>query len=513
MAGKPIIMSQVKQILRLFQTGIGIKTIAKMLNISKNTVKSYINRAESTDLSEEILLKLDDPVLEAKLLAGNPSYKKEERYGDLTDEMERYATELKKPGVTLRLLWEEYKQTHKEGYGYSQFCYHFQQFKKTCNPSMVLEHVPGEKLFVDFAGKQLSYIDRTTGEIIYCQTFVACMPYSDFSFAIVVKSQKISDFIYALQKCLISLGGVPKVLVPDNLKSAIIKADKYDPELNRTLSDFANHYGMTVIPARSAHPKDKALVENQVKLIYNRVYAPLRNIQFFDLESLNHAVTEKIRQHNQTRMQQKPYCREECFLSLEKPKLAELPATEFEIKQYKTLTVAQNNHVYLSKDKHYYSVPYVHIGKKAEVILTSSLVKIYVDGAQAACHIRSLKYGYSTETEHLCSAHQFYKNRSPDYYLERGKSHSEELQQVIKELFNRNAHPEIVYKTCDGLLALSRNTEQNRFLEACKTALETGNIKYKFIVNLVKNGVYKEDPVTQQPLPKHANVRGAEYYQ
>ncbi len=514
MAGKPKTMSQIKQLLRLRQSGKGIKTIAKDLGVSKNTVKSYIERIKSTQMSIEDLIALEDPVLEAKLLAGNPSYKKQERYHDLTDEMESYAAELIKPGVTRKVLWEEYRQTHPKGYKYAQFCFHLKQFKKASKPSMVLEHVPGEKLFVDFAGKQLSYIDRETGEIIKCQTFVACMPYSDYGFALVVPSQKISDFINALEQCLFALGGVPKVLVPDNLKSAVIKAHRYEPELNRVLDDFANHYGMSVVPARAARPKDKALVENHVKLIYSRVYAKLRNRQFFDLESLNQAVAEKMLEHNQTRMQQKPFCREERFLSDEKTKLDPLPAQAFEIKHYKTLTVAQNNHVFLSEDKRHYSVPHVHIGKKAQIIYTGSLVKIYVEGQSAACHVRVGKHGYSTLTDHLCSTHKHYKQRSPDYYSERGKQHSDEFYRVIKTLFERNKYPELVYKTCDGLLSLSRKTERDKFLSACRMALELGNVTYGFLVNLIKNGIYPELEFDEnQPLPKHKNVRGSEYYQ
>lgn len=514
MAGKPKTMSQVKQLLRLLQSGKGNKTIAKDLGVSKNTVKSYIGRVKSTQMSIETLLAMEDPVLEAKLLAGNPSYKKPDRYHDLTDEIENFFPELKRPGVTRHLIWEEYKERNPKGYGYSQFCFHLKQFTKASKPSMVLEHEPGEKLFIDFAGKQLSYIDRETGEIIKCQTFAASMPYSDYGFAFVVRSQCVEDFIYALEQCLISLGGVPKVLVPDNLKSAVIKANKYEPELNRVLDDFANHYGMTVVPARAVKPKDKALVENQVKLIYNRVYAKIRNRQFFDLESLNQAVTEKMLAHNQTRMQQKPFCREERFLADEKPKLSPLPAQAFEIKHYKTLTVAQNNHVFLSEDKRHYSVPHVHIGKKAQIIYTRSLVKIYVEGESVACHVRVDKHGYSTVTDHLCSAHKHYKERSPEYYLARGKAHSEELHNVISALFGRNKHPELVYKTCDGLLGLSRKTERDKFLSACRTALELGNVTYGFLVNLIKNGIH---PISEfdenQQLPKHKNVRGAEYYQ
>ena len=212
------------------------------------------------------------------------------------------------------------------------------------------------------------------------------------------------------------------MLIPDNLKSAIIKANRYEPTVNRALEDFANHYNTTVVPARSRKPKDKALVENQVRLIYNRVYAKLRNQQFFDLHTLNQAIKDKNMDHNQTRMQLRSYCREEHFLSKEKHLLQPLPQTSFELKHYREYKVAQNNHIFLGQDKHYYSVPYTYIGQKAKVIYTHTMVRIYINGKQVATHIRDYRNGkYSTEEEHLCSTHKHYLNRSPGYYMEKAK--------------------------------------------------------------------------------------------
>lgn len=256
-------------------------------------------------MGTDTLLELDDPVLEARFHAGNPAYL-DQRFVDFKDRIEGFVKDLSKPGVNKKLLWQEYKQEYPRGYGYTQFCYHLSQHQLAQKPSMVLAHQPGEKLFVDFAGKKLEYIDPDTGEIIQCQVFVACMPYSDYSFAMAVRTQGIEDLFHALARCLSHLGGVPKVLVPDNLKSAIIKASRYEPDVNRALDDFANHYGFAIIPARVKKPKDKALVENQVKLIYSRVYARLRNLQFFDLQSLNAAIANMVCQHNQTRIQLKP---------------------------------------------------------------------------------------------------------------------------------------------------------------------------------------------------------------
>lgn len=513
MAGKAKPMSQVKQILLLHQQGKGKKSIARSLGISKNTVKSYLAKAASLQLEIPALLALEDPVLEAKFHAGNPAYK-EERFEHLKSRLDYFIAELKHKGVNRRLLWQEYKQEYPLGYSYTQFCFHLHQQLIARKPSMVLPHQAAEKLFLDFAGKKLSYVDKETGEVIFCQVFIACLPYSDYSFAMAVKSQCVEDFLYALRCCLEQLGGVPKVLVPDNLKAAVVKASRYEPDVNRALEDFANHYNTTVIPARAGKPKDKALVENQVKLIYSRVYARLRKQIFFDLASLNGAIKEKIREHNQTRMQQKPYCREERFLADEKHLLSPLPQHPFQLKHYRELKVAQNNHIFLSEDKHYYSVPYIYIGMKVKVIYTRSMVRIYAKGEQIAVHERKDRIGaYSTIKEHLCSHHQHYLNRSPEYYLAKAKEQSAIFHQLIGLIFQQNKHPEQLYRSCDGLFRLQRNSEAVAFDKACRMAVECQSYSYKFIRNILENKMTEavEEP-EEQDLPHHRNIRGKAYY-
>ncbi len=513
MAGKLRPMSQIKQLLQLHQQGEKIKFIARSLGISKNTVKSYLSKLEACSLDIKVLLELDDPVLEARFHAGNPAYR-DDRFEHFKARLDYFAKELKRTGVTRQLLWEEYLIDYPGGYSHSQFCYHLSQQLVARKPSMVVPHYAGETLYIDFAGKGLSYIDRNTGEVISCQIFVACLPYSDYSFALAVKGQGISDFLYALRCCLEHLGGVPQILVPDNLKSAIVKASSYEPDINRAMEDFANHYSTTVIPARVRRPKDKALVENQVKLVYSRVYARLRNLQFFDLSSLNHAIQGKIRAHNQTRMQQKPYCREEKFLADERHLLKSLPQQPFELKYYRDLKAAKNNHIYLAQDKHYYSVPYIYTGLTVKVIYTRLMVHIYAKGQQIAVHVRDYKQGgYTTEKEHLCSAHQHYLDRSPDYYMGKAKLKSDLLYQLLEHLFKQNRHPEQLYRTCDGLLNLHRKTEPKDFDKACTIALEHQNYTYTFILNILKNKMTEEPGALQdKALPDHANKRGKEYY-
>lgn len=513
MAGKPKTMSQVKQILRLHQQGKGKKTIAKTLSVSKNTVKDYIQKAIESNILIDVLLALEDPVLEGKLCSGNPAYK-DDRYDQLKPQLDYFSKELKKVGVNRQVLWEEYKAGSSNPYSYAQFCYHIQQYLRSGKPSMVLDHKPGDKLYVDFAGKLLFYVDRQTGEQIKVQVFVACLPYSDYCFAMAVPSQKLEDFIYALDCCLKELGGVPQTLVPDNLKAAVTKADPYEPDINRALDDFANHYETSVTPARPRKPQDKSLVENQVKLIYSRVYAKLRKLTFFDLPSLNQAIAQKVKDHNQTRMQQKEYCREEKFLADEKHTLQPLPAEPFEIKYYRVHKVAKNNHIYLGMDKHYYSVPFTYIGMKVKVIYTRSLVKIYFKANLIATHPRNYrKGGYTTRKEHLCSHHQYYKERSPTYYMQRGYNHSETLYQYIEALFKQDKYPEQLYKTCEGVLNLARKTNLDPFTKACDIALEHQNYSYKFLQQVLENRMteYPEEPVVKS-LPSHGNIRGASSY-
>ena len=513
MAGKPKRMSQIKQLLRLHKQGESKRSMARILGMSRNTVKAYLKKVSATGMSIDELLALEDPVLEKQFHIGNPAYK-ENRYEHLKSRLDYYVKELEKVGVTRQLLWEEYKTDFPGGYKRSQFFYHLAQHKKAAKPSMVLTHKPGEKLYIDFAGKKLSYINQKTGEVIECSVFVACLPYSDYGFAIAVRNQSIEEFLYALEQCLYFIGGVPQILVPDNLKSAVTTADRYEPDINTALEDFANHYGTTVIPTRVVKPKDKALVENQVKLVYSRVFAKIRNLSFFSLSALNEAVCEKMLEHNQTRMQNRPYCREEKFLADEKHCLSTLPQQSFEIKYYKTYKVQQNNYVLLGQDNHYYSVPYIHIGKNANVIYTRSMVHIYIDGECVATHRRnSTAHAYTTIKDHLCSTHQHYLKRSPGYYMRRAKQCCEELYHFTRLLFDQNRPPEQLYKTCDGVLSLYKKTDKDQFKQACILAITHEKYSYKFIRGVIKNNmVHQSTDAETKNLPDHDNIRGEEYY-
>ncbi|GHT15922.1 putative transposase y4uI [Bacteroidia bacterium] len=512
MSGKVTKMSKIKQLLQLHQSGVSNRRIAKTLGLYKETVNEYVRKLKTSAMQAEELLALEEPVLEGKFMSGTPAYL-DKRFNEFKDLLPYFEQELKRKHVTRHLLWKEYLEKHPSGYRYTQFCYHLSQQSAARKPSAILSHEAGERLFVDFAGDTLQYVDRETGEIIPVQVFVACLPYSDYAFIQGVESKTTDDFLYALSLCLKTLGGCPKIVVPDNLKAAVVKADKYEPEINRVMEDFANHYGFVVVPARAKKPKDKALVENQVKLIYSRVYAKLRNHTFFSLEELNRALEEKVLEHNQTRMQQKDYSRQEKFLADEKQLLRPLPETDFQVRYYSELRVAQNNCIYLGRDKHYYSVPYAYIGEKVQVIHTRTLVKIFCRNTLIATHERKTGFGYTVSSEHLCSAHQHYNQRNPAYYIETAKRQSTALSRLMEyKFFNTSQPPEVHYKTCDGLLSLCRKTDPTVFERACEIALEQEIFSYKFIKSLIENkSLLLEDEIYKM-LPETKNVRGKQYY-
>jgi len=519
MAGATKGMNKIKQLIRLHIDGYSNRAIAAVLEMNKETVNRYVLRATADELEFEALLSLDDPVLEHRMTGGSPSYpdKRFEEFKVLLPYLEK---EMNRKHVTLKLLWEEYKSTHPDGYSLTQFRFHFNQHVLARKPTTLVRdtYIAGEKLFIDFTGDLICYVEPTTNNTIKVQTFVACLAVSDYGFAMCVPSQKCEDFIHAIICCLRSLGGVPRIIVPDNLKSAVIKTDPYEPTLNNVLEDMANHYGCSVLPARPYHARDKSLVEGHVQLVYSRVYAELRNDVFYSLEELNRAVAEKMLAHNRKRMQRLPYSREEQFLAVEKPALRPLPPTDFEIRSKTELKVGMSGFIFFGRDKHYYSVPHTYISQTVKVIYTRTLVKIYSEGESIATHTRDYTMGrYSIIEEHLASHSRAYRDRSPDYYIKRGENAMAEMGKLIRNMFETaKVPPETFYKSCDGLIHLAKNTDPVLFKQACETALKYRIYKYSFIKQLVKSKCegLEENNARDKPVmpPTHKNVRGKEQF-
>ena len=440
MAGTVKEMSLIKQVPQLKQLGESNRGIARRLPINKETVNGYMNTIDANGWDIGELLKIDDPELERMFHAGSPAYT-DARMKEFLRLLPYFREQLtnRKLHVTRQLLWEEYRHTHPDGYGKSQFYDHLKQnlvAQKDITTVLAQTYKPGEKLMIDFAGDKLSYIDTETGEIMKVEVFVACMPYSDYIYVICVPSQRTEDFLFALRMCLEHLGGVPPIVVPDNLKAAVITPDRHEPELNTALRDMGNHYHFTVLPCDPASPTQKALVEDAVRIAYNRIAAKLRGREFHSLLELNAGVEEQNILLNQTRMQKRPYTREERFHAMEKPLLQPLPEEVFEMRYYADLKVGSNNFVELRHDKvtHFYSAPYIYIGRMARVIFTRSWVKIYVDNQLVATHTRKHDYGHTYEPEHMASNSRAIMERSAAYYVSWAGKKSEECKAYIRDL-------------------------------------------------------------------------------
>jgi len=311
MAGQTITMSQLKQIIRLRDNGTSLVTIARAIKISRNTVKKYLRLIEAKGFNHQELLKMDDEALEA--LLQDPDPQDESRLQNLYDLFPHFEKELSRTGVTRWVLWGEYRIKHPDGYSYSQFCDHFKKWKKSTSGTLHIEQEPGDKLFIDFTGKKLFITDYLTGEITEVEVFVSVLGFSQLTYVEAVASQRKEDLLYVTERALHYFGGVPRALVPDNLKSAVYKADKYEAAINSSFLDFANHYGTAVLPARSCKPRDKALVEKAINIVYSRIFAPIRDEVFYSLASLNKRIMELLEEYNRQSFQQQPCSRRQLF--------------------------------------------------------------------------------------------------------------------------------------------------------------------------------------------------------
>ena len=525
MAGTIKEMNLIKQVLQLKQLGESNRGIARKLPINKETVNGYMNTINVNGWEIGELLKVDDPELERIFHAGSPAYA-DARMKEFLRLLPYFREQLtnRKLHVTRQLLWEEYRQTHPDGYGKSQFYDHLKQnlvAQKDITTVLSQTYKPGEKLMIDFAGDKLSYIETETGEIVKVEVFVACMPYSDYIYVTCVPSQRTEDFLFALRMCLEHLGGVPPIVVPDNLKAAVITPDRHEPELNTALRDMGNHYHFTVLPCDPASPTQKALVEDAVQIAYNRIAARLRGREFYSMLELNAGVEEQNIQLNQTRMQKRPYTREERFHAMEKPLLQPLPEEVFEMRYYADLKVQNNNFVELRHDKvtHFYSAPYIYIGRMARVIFTRSWVKIYVDNQLVATHTRKYEYGHTYEKEHMASNSRAIMERSAAYYVSWAAKKSEECKAYISEIFNpqrTNKPEEVYYRLCGAILSSYKKYESALVDLTCRQCLDNRVFTYKKFEAILKHNYITQsddEPCMFAPVPTdHVNMRGSDYF-
>jgi transposase len=513
MSGTPIEMSKVKQVIRMYESGVPKKEIARRLGISRNTVKDYIKKTEEKNLSPPELLEKETPELEGMFVA---SVYTNDKYLQLESQFPYFEKELRRTGVTRQLLWHEYKRRYPDGYGYSQYCNHFSRWQKTSNASMHMEHEPGDKTFIDFAGKKLSYVDRETGEMVPVEVLITCLGYSQMIYVEGVQDQKGESFVAGSENALSFYQGATKAMVPDNLKSAVTEASKYEPKINEMYREFANHYGMVVYPARSRKPQDKSLVEKAVSIVYNKIYAVLRNRVFYSLEELNQAMWDLLDTINNENFQGKPFSRRDLFEQEERHLLAPLPHDRFEIRESVRVTVMKNSYVRLGKDKHYYSVPFRHIGKRVKMVYGYRTVSIYSGGERIAFHKRDQRpYKYTTVPDHLPSTHQHVADWNPEKFLSWGASIDKDVEAYVQGVFDRHTYPEIAYRSCAGILGFAKKKGKDRLINACRRGLYYQSFGYNIIKNILEKGLdgqpLEED--SQKKLPLHDNIRGADYYQ
>lgn len=515
MAAETINMIKLKQIFLLHQNGESYRQIARITGTSKNTVKKYIRTALLKGNQINDLSVKEDYELE-KLFA-EPVIESRDRNLDLLSFFPYMDEELSAVGVNRWLLWGEYKTRYPDGYAYSQFCHYYRQWQEQKSVSGHFSHLPADKVYIDFTGKKLHIVDRDSGEIISKEVYIAVLGFSGLTYVEALHTQKKEEFISATENALHYFGGVPRALVPDNLKSAVSKADKYEADLNESFADFANHYNVAVVPARPAKPKDKPIVENMVRIVYTRIFAPLRNRTFFSLAELNYAIRELLELHNDQLLQKEPLSRRSKFTLHEAPLLSPLPADRYQIKHYKKATVMKNCHIQL--DKHYYSVPFRFIGKQVRVIYTIHQVHIFLDQERIACHVRGLReYAYTTDSDHLSSSHRFVSEWTPEKFLSWAGRISPDVQAYIAFILNQKIYPEQAYRSCIGILSMEKKVGRERLIKAVQRAVFYNIYNYKAIKKIIEGGLdilfdQEQTASNQTTIPFHENIRGKEHYQ
>ena len=345
--------------------------------------------------------------------------------------------------------------------------------------------------------------------------FVAILGSSQYTYAEATPSQKKEDFIASVENAMRFYSGVPKAIVPDNLKSAVVKSSRFEPTINETLADMADYYETTVLPARAYKPRDKSLVEGAVKILYRRIYACLMDETFHTIEELNQRIADLLDSHNKRKFTGRPYTRLELFNEIEKDKLSPLPVQRFEIRYQSFATVMQNGHVQLSKDKHFYSVPYQYIRKKVKILYTSTTVEIFFKYNRIATHTRNYAlYSYTTITEHLASTHQFVSDWSAPRFMEWANNIDPVVGEYIFKIIESRNHPEQAFKSCMGILSFEKKAGKQRLINACKRALDFGAYSFKSIQNILENNLemIKDETTDNAELPPHNNIRGKNYY-
>jgi transposase len=518
MSRKAVSMRKARDILRLrYGVGLGVRQIARSLGISHGTVFNYLGRAKAAGLGWPVAVEVDDGELETLLLSSRKSVGKSRRALPAMDEIHKELRGRRRcKGVTLRLLWEEYRAQHPEGYGYTQFCEYYRRFVGALEPALRQAYKAGEKVFVDWAGETIPVVDASNGEIRQAHLFVAALGASNYTYAEAFENTQLTWWIEAHIHTWEFFGGVARVTVPDNEKTAVTRPCRYEPALHRTYEEMAEHYGTVVIPARPGEPRDKAKVEAAVQNAERRILAALRHRTFFSLAELNEAIRRLLTDLNARPFQKMPGSRVDLFRELDQPALLPLPAERYEMGVWRDAKANIDYHVQV--DWHTYSVPYHLANQPVEVRLGTRMVEIFHRARRVALHQRSDKRGgRTTDPAHRPKSHQRHLEWTPGRLVRWStKDVGPQCGQVVATLLKTKPHPEQGYRACLGIMRLRRHYGRDRLEAACRRAVLLDACTYRSIKSILAT---KAD---RWPLPSaeeaagtrivHENLRGRGYY-
>jgi len=504
-------MRKISELLRQrFKLKRKIREISNSLNISIGVVSKYLCRAKAAGLTWPLPENITDEELHNLLFLPAKQNNKDRPLPD----WEWVYRELHKKGMTLILLWREYKDAQPDGLGYSQFCHHFLQYKKSVTPVMKQVHKAGEKIFVDYAGMTMPWLDVKTGEVKEADIFVGCLGASQFTFVEATHSQQLPDWIQSHVHMFEYFGGVSEIIVPDNLKSGVSKAHRYDPDINVNYQHLGEHYGVAIVPARAAEPKDKAKVENAVGCIERQILAPLRHHTFTSLVEMNIAIQKRLVEFNNQSFQKMKTSRRELFETIDKPALKPLPPGRYQYAEWKKVKINIDYH--FVSDDHYYSVPHQYIHHRVELRVTSKTVECFYKSQRIAVHARSYaKYRHTTSAEHMPPAHRAHAEWTPERIKRWASKIGNHTADYVDRMMRSRSFPQQAFRACLGLLRLSSRFGEDRLEKACAKALTAGATRYQHVESILKNHLENipDDESEPAQLSLHDNIRGPGYYQ
>lgn len=513
MANQPLTMAKVRQILKLLSQGCSKLQISERTGCSRNTIKKYLRIYHDLQMRPEDIDNMNNYQLSELFCVDDRE--PNEKVKTLLAMLPQIEKSLKRKGMTRTEQWKQYLNVHPDGLKFTRFCCILNRYLNHTRPVMHIEHKAGDKMFVDFAGEKMHYWNRETGEKIEVEIFAAILGCSQLVYAQAVASQKKEDLIRCCENALHYYGGTPCAIVPDNLRSAVTKSSRYEPTINEAFEDFATHYGMSVLPARAYRPRDKAHVENIVKILYSKIYIKLDERTFYSLDELNEAIRPELEVLNSNLLTGRTYSRREQFDEIESGVLKPLPQYKYQFKQQYICTVMKNGHVRLSADKHYYSVPYQLIGKKVKLLYSDTSVEVYYDYDCVATHGRNVReHQYTTIKEHLASTHRFVSEWSAGKFIEAARLIHEDVATYITQVIENRPHPEAAYKSCLGILNLARKVGNERLINACRRALHFGVYGYYQIDAILQKKLDQLQPEEHPEgiIKMHQNIRGSNYY-